>query len=151
MRKPALADGEDGLLGVVDDLLDHRLRLICQSGDLVSGFQQPAPGAGVLDQVAIGLGVQRGRDTVQQTGQVGRAADLVQAPLPLELFGDRQQIDRQPLVVKAGEGLVDPTIAMEVEIFRRQELGDVVVGLRIDQHRPQDGLFSLAAVGDTLG
>ena len=76
-------------------------------------------------------------------GQVGRSAGLGQPPLPLQLLRDGQQVDRQTLVVQAGEGLPDPAIAVQEEIVGDEEVGDVVVDLGVDQDRPQDGLFGL--------
>ena len=60
------------------------LRLVVgQLGQVVGGREHPPPERIVLDDVRVGLGVQRGGGLVDQRQQVGRPADLGQLVLLL--------------------------------------------------------------------
>src|SRR5512140_2606316 len=95
----------------------------------------------------IRFGIERCRYLVDQCGQVGRSADLAELPLAVEFLADRQQVDRDALLVQAREGFPDPTMPVNVKIVGLQELGDVVVDLWVNEHRPYDGFFGFSAVG----
>ena len=106
----------------------------------------PAADAVAFDDVPVGRGVQRGRNLIDQGGQIGAPADLGKLALSVELFAQRQQIDRDALLMQARVRLPDPPVAVDMEIVGLQELRDVVVDLGINEHRPHDCFFGFPIV-----
>ena len=147
-RQPALADSEDGLLRVADDIIDRRVVGVRQTGDGVGRLQQAPPGGAFLNEQSVRAGVQGRRDVVDQSRQIGRSAHFLQAILPLQLLRDGQHVDRQALFLQAGEGFPDPAMPVDVKILGSQELGYVVVDLGVNQHRPHDGFLGFPVMRD---
>ena len=76
----------------------------------------------------------------------GRAADLLQASHILEFLVDRQDVHGHAPFVQARIRLPDKAQAVDVEIIGLQELRQVVIDFRVDQHCADDSFFGLAAV-----
>jgi len=147
LAQPPLGDGEQRRFRLVDDLVDVALGVLGQVGDLAGRAQQTAADGGALDDVAVDFSVEGGRHGRRQVVQVGFPADIVQAALGAQLFGQRAHVDGVVAVAQAQHGLVDPAMAQDEEILRGEEGADFVQGLRIHQDRAEDGFLRFDAVG----
>ena len=146
----ALGDTEEGLLRPVHHLVDVLLLPVGQLGDVAGGVDEAAADGGLLDDTAVGLHVDGGGDGVDELGDVGRAARLVQKPPCLQLVAQGHEVHRLPPLVEGQDGLVDPAVLLDVEIFRAEEGSHTKEGLRVDQEGPQHRLFRLYVMGYCL-
>ncbi|MCK7489687.1 MAG: hypothetical protein MZU79_05190 [Anaerotruncus sp.] len=88
-----LGDLDDGRLGRVEQLVGVLLLVVAVLDD-AGGGQDQAPEQGLLlDDLGVVLDVEVAGDAVEEGGQVGRAADLLQDPGPLGVLGQGQQVD----------------------------------------------------------
>jgi hypothetical protein len=90
--------------------------------------------------------VQGGRHGGGQVVEVGLAAHVVQPVLGAQLLGQGARIQGIAALVQAQDGLVNPTVAQDEEVLRREEGGDLVQRLRIHQDRAEDGLLGFDTV-----
>ena len=100
------------------------------------------------NEQGIRPGIEGRRDVVNQSRQIGRSTHFLQAILSVQLLRDGQHVDRQALLLQAGESFPDPPVAMKEEVVRRKGVDQVEVGLRADQDCPQNGFFRFAVVRD---
>jgi hypothetical protein len=77
-------------------------------------------------------------------------ANFNQSTLTVKLLADGQEIDRLTTFLKVSKGFPDPLVAMQEEIFRIKEVGQVVVDLRVDENGTQHGLLRLPIVRNGL-
>ena len=106
IRAP-LADLEEDRLGAVDRDLGVVRLLVADRRDLARGADEVAQHRLALDDPAVVLGVDGGRDRVHQAGQVGRTADLVEPVAPAQLVAEGHEVDRLALTVEREHRLVD--------------------------------------------
>ena len=117
-------------------------------GDLAGGADQLAQHGGALDNVAVVLDVDRGRHGVDQVHDVGRAADFVELPPPLQLVANRHKIRRLAAFVQVENRLVDPAVLFLIKILRLEKRGDLDDRVGIDQGRAEHRLFRLGIGGN---
>ncbi len=149
--QPLLADVEDRLLRFAHHLVHARFGVVGQRRDSVGGGDHLAAHRMSLHDLAVGLGVERGRHLVDERGQKRGAADLAQLSRALEVVGYGQQVNRGAALVQARKRLPDPAQAVDVKILRVEKLRHIVVGFGVNQHRPNDGFFGFTAVRDGRG
>ena len=142
-----LRDTENCFLGFVHYNFQPRVFLVSQLGNAVSSLDHPTTHGSLLNHVPIGLSMQRGRHIADQGGQVSRSAHLSQLTGTLKFLRHCQEVDWAALLVQAHKGFPHPAMAVDIKIIPAQELGNVVISLRIDQHRAQQRLFSFSALG----
>jgi hypothetical protein len=70
---------------------------------------------------------------------------------PLQLIDDGDEIERLAAVVERHHRLVEPGVALAVEILGAQEAGDLDDRVGVDQQRPQHGALRLQVGGDAFG
>ena len=149
--QPLLADVEDRLLRFAHHLVHARLGVVGQRRDSVGGGDHLAPHRMSLHDLAVGLGVERGRHLVDERGQKRGAADFRQLSRAFKVVRYGEQVNRGASLVQARERLPDPAQAVDVKILRVEKLRHIVVGFGVNQHRPNDGFFGFTAVRDGRG
>jgi len=147
MFYPACAEAEHGFFDLFNNGTDLFPLVVCQLCHLVGRGQHTPPDRGLLHNLRVRLGVQAGGGLVDQRQKVSLPANLSQLPLLLQVFTHRENIDRHLPVMQAHKGSPDPLIADDVKILRVDHLGDLKIGIGIDQNRTKHSFFSLAAVG----
>ena len=93
-RAAPLPEREQRRVRVSEDLLRVILRLVARADDLVAGVDERAEERLVLHDARVVSDVRRSRHAVDEPGEVGRAADLLQIPDTEELLAERLEIDR---------------------------------------------------------
>ena len=111
-----VGDGEDRVLGLVEDDVGVLLRLVGRREDLVGREDQVPEGGLLLDDPRVVLDVGRARHAVDQRGDVGRTADLVELAGSPELLLQRDQIDRVAALREPDHLLEDAAVRVAEEI-----------------------------------
>ena len=99
---------EDELLGAINHFVDVLSLFIGQGRDLARRADQPAQGGRALHDVGVVLNIDGGRDVVDQRGDVGRAAHLLQQVAPLQLIHQGDKVGRLAALVQVKDCLIDP-------------------------------------------
>ena len=115
------ADAEEGLLGAAQRGVGVGPRLVSDGGDLSGRVDDLAHHGGALDDPGVVLDVYRGGHHLDEVGQVGRAADPLEALVQRQLVGDRDLVDRLAPVEQGEAGLVAPSVLLAVEVARLEE------------------------------
>ena len=93
LANAALGDVEDGLFRAIEQLGDLLLALIARLHDAAAGVDQAAQHSLLLDDAAPVLDVGDARQTIEQAGQVGRAAGRFKQLPPAQLVLEGHQVD----------------------------------------------------------
>ena len=92
------------------------------------------------------LDVRRARDARRQLAEVV-AADVVELAAPLELFCERDEVDRVAAFEEAEHRAVDPAVTGVVERIGRENLDRLRDRLALDQHGPEYALLDVDGLG----
>jgi hypothetical protein len=90
--------------------------------------------------------MQRGGRLVDQRHDVRCPTNLLDLVALFKLFADGQEIDRGAGFMQAREGFPNPAVADNKKVVRLEELSDIVIGFRVNQHSAEYGFFRLSAV-----
>ena len=119
-----LAEAEDRLLGVGEQLLavvaafgDPRL-------DLVGGVEQFAGAGGVGDDLGVAADGAEPGDAAGELVDAPRPPASASAPVAFELVGDGEDVDGFAAAVQAAHGVVDEAVPIAVEVAGLQALFD---------------------------
>ena len=139
-----LADREELLLRPVDGLADVRRVVVADGGDPAGRADQVAQDRLALDDAAVVDGVDRGGRQVDEAGQVGRAADLLQRRRCRSSdLRDGDDVHRLAPLVQLQDGPVDGAMCLAVEVLRPQEVRDLDDRVTVDQQGAQHRLLGL--------
>ena len=100
----------------------------------------------LLDDARVVLDVGRARHAVDERGDVGRAANLVELARATELFLERHQIDRVAALGELDHLVEDAAVRVAEEILRVDHLGGEVEGVVVQENRAEDGPFGFEIV-----
>ena len=114
--------------------------------DLVRGEDQVPEGRLLLDDPRVVLDVGRARHAVDERGDVGRAADLVELAGPPELFLQRDQIDGVAALGELDHLVEDAAVGVAEEIVGVDDLGGEVERVVVQQDRAEDGALRFEVV-----
>ena len=147
-RRPrlALGEGEDLVLGLVEEGLDVGRRLVAAHRDLGAGLDQRAQDRLVLHDARVVGDVGGGRHALGQLGQIRRAADVLQLVAPAQRVGERDQIDRLVALAELDDRAHDLAVRLAVEVLRDDQLDGTVEGVVVEQDAAQHRLLRLDAV-----
>ncbi len=101
----------------VHDLVDVVGLFVRQRRDLAGRVDEAAQGGGALDDVSVVLDVDGGGDAVDQRGDVGRAAHLLEDVAALQFVHQGNEVGRLAALVQIQDGAVDPAILLAVEVL----------------------------------
>ena len=113
-----LGDGEEALLGLVEDLGDLLAGGVGLVDDLAGGGDQLAQQGLVADDGRVVLGVGGRGDGLGQLDDVLDAADLLQDAAADQFVAEDDQVDGRALVVQVEQGLVEQAVLGLVEAAR---------------------------------
>ncbi len=142
-----LRDQEDPLLGAVEDLVGEALGLVGLLHDARGGLDQPAEQRLVADDLRVVVDVRRGGHDVEQVGEVLDAAHALELAPPVHLVTQGDRVDHPPALDDAVHGAEQPPVALAVEHRVVEELGAAERRVAVEEHRAEDRLLGLGAVG----
>jgi hypothetical protein len=87
--------------------------------------------------------VDRGWDRIEEGGQIGDAADLVEPLFSREFVGEGEEVRRLPPVVEVENRLIDQPVRAVVEVVRFDDRGNLDDRIAIDQQTAEDRLLGL--------
>src|SRR4029079_19152318 len=141
-----LGDREDRGLRVVEDGVGVVLGLPGALRDLVAGVDQRAKRRLLLDDARVVLDVGGSRDAVDERGDVGRAADVVQLARLRERFLESDEIDGFAALAEGDHLPEDAPVRVPEEIVRADELDGEVERFVVDQNRAEDRALGFEVV-----
>ena len=141
-----VGDGEDRVLGLVEDDVGVFLRLVGRREDLVGREDQVPESRLLLDDPRVVLDVGRARHAVDERGDVGRTADLVELAGSPELLFERDEIDRVAALRQPDHLLEDAAVRVAEEIGRVDHLGGEVEDVVVQQDRAEHRAFGFEIV-----
>ncbi len=133
----AVGDGEDGVLGLIEDDVGFLLRLVGVRQDLVRRENQTAERRLLLDDAGVVLDVGRPRHAVDQRGDVGGPADLVDLSGAAELILQRDEIDGVAALRQLHHLVEDAPVRVAEEIVRVDHLRRQVERIVVQQDRTE--------------
>ncbi len=142
-----VGDGEDRVLGLIEDDVGLFLRLVGRGENLVRGEDQVPEGRLLLDDPRVVLDVGRARHAVDQRGDVGRTADFVDLAGSPQLLLERHQIDGVAPLDELHHLVEDATVRVAEEIAGVDHLGGEVEGVVVKEDGAEDGPLRLEIVG----
>ena len=140
-------DGEDLVLGRLEQLLGGELVGITVADDLGRAFDQLAVGRFFLDDVGVVPGVGGGRNALDDLGEDFMTADLIELIALLQLLGEGDGVDRLAGIVEVANGGVDHLVRIAVEVAGAQEDHDVMKGLVVEQNAAQNASLGFEVLG----
>ena len=146
-----LGDGEQPLLGSVEQLDDVVRTLVAHLGDLVADLDEAPEGALLPDDVGVVPGSRGGRDGLRESVDEVAAADPLQGALTLELGADRDDVDLAAGRVEPPDGVEHDAVALAPEIVANEHVARDGDGIRVDEHGTEDRLFRLRVLGRHAG
>ena len=141
-----VGDREDGVLGLIEDDVGLLLGLVGGRQNLVGREDQVPERRLLLDDPRVVLDVGRARHAVDERGDVGRAADLVELAGSPELLFERDQIDGVAALGQLDHLVEDAPVRVAEEIVRVDHLGGEVERVVVQQDRAEHGAFGFEIV-----
>jgi len=141
---------EDGVLRLVEDVVDIHARVVALVEDLRRRADQPPQDALFLDDLDVIGNVGRRRDIVHQRREVGRSPDLIDPLLVLEDVAERNQVARFAAFGKVDDRLEDLPVRVAVKVGRGERLQHRVQRRVVQQDAPQDRLLGFQVLGRQL-
>jgi len=141
-----VGDGEDGVLGLIEDDVRFLFGLVGGGQDLVRREDQVPEGRLLLDDPRVVLDVGRSRNAVHERGDIGRAADLVEIARPPQLLLQRHEIDRVAALGELDHLVEDAAVRVAEEVARVDHFRRVVERVVVQEDGAQDGAFRFEVV-----
>ena len=141
-----VGDREDRVLGLVEDEIGFFFAGVRGRENLVGREDQVSEGRLLLDDPGVVLDVGRARHAVDERGDVGGAADLVELVRSPELLLQRDQIDRVAALRQPDHLVEDAAVRVAKEIGGVDDLGGEVEGVVVQQDRAEDRAFGFEVV-----
>jgi hypothetical protein len=91
--------------------------------------------------------VDRRRYGIDQAGDIGRAANLVELPPSLQLVADGEKIDRLPSLVEDQGRVIDPAMFLPVKVLVLEDSGHTDDRIWVNEKRTQNRLFRFEILG----
>ena len=137
----------EAALGFLDLVARRGLdrRVVGDVDHVLADADQAAPDGEVVDGAAVILGVDDGGRLGREAGQIlrdGDAAEIVVAEKRLQ--GDRRR--HLAGLDEAGRHLVDAPVQLLEEMHRLEEVRDAVIGVVVDEDRPEKRLLGVDVV-----
>ena len=141
-----VGDREDRVLGLIEDEVGLVLAVVGGREDLVGREDQVPERRLLLDDPRVVLDVGRARHAVDERGDVGRAADLVELARPPELLLQRDEIDRVVALRQLDHLVEDAPVRVAEEIVGVDDLGGEVERVVVQQDRAEHRPLGLEIV-----
>ena len=139
----ALGDFEDLVLGLVEELVDPRRRVVGGRGDFGRGRGERAQHRLLAHDARVVGDVGGGRDAGGELGDVGRAADRLELAARAQRVGHRDRVDRLIAVRQLGHHAEDLAMRLAVEVVGVKDFERLVDGLVLEQDRAEHRLLGL--------
>ena len=144
--QPILRDIEDQLLALVERVDQFEVVVVGDADDARPGIDQAAARRLALDDLRVILDVRGGRYDAEEGGQVGDAADIIEAAPALQFVRQGGEVGGLALVVEIDDRGVDFPMRPTIEILRVEVGAHADNRLAVDQEGAEDGLLRLAVV-----
>src|SRR5829696_1706034 len=129
MAQEPISGGAD----IGQELMDRAGRGGCLQESALHVHDQVAADAALLDHVGIPVEPAEVRQVEVEGGEIGQAADLLQASRLLEVGLQGEEVGSGARVREMEDGLVQPPMALEVQVARLQAGADLCNARRIQQ------------------
>ena len=147
----ALADVEDGLLGLVEHVgTAAPLRREGGVRDLVGGADEPSQRGAVAHDFGIGADVRRARRARHELSQVAVAAGILQERLVGQRFGQRERVQLLVGVGQLAHGVEDDAVAGPVEVLGGHFVRDLEPRLFVQHQAAKQRLLGVDGVRRNL-
>ncbi len=143
---PILRHGEDGAFGVVEDEVGVLVGLVGVGDDLGGGVDQAAQGRLFPDDARVVLDIGRARHAVDEGGEVGGAADLLELAGPGQFLAQRHEIDGVAPLGELHHPLEDAPVGVAEEGLGRDDGDGGVERLVVEQHGAEHRAFGVEVV-----
>ena len=130
------------------DVLAHRVER--GVGDLGADLRQAALHRALAHDLGVAPDVVRGRRVLRQRAEIGGAAGLVLVLARLDRLGHRDHVGRLAVLDQLGDVAADAAMVVAVEIVARDEVGDAVPGLVVEQQPPSTDCSASIECGGTF-
>ena len=141
-----VGDGEDRVLGLVEDDVRVFLGLVRRGQNLVGGEDQAPEGGLLLDDARVVLDVGRPGHTVNESRDVRRAADFFDLTRSGQLVLERDQVDGVAPLGELHHLVEDAAVGVAEEIARIDHFRGEVEGVVVQQDGAEDRPFGLEVV-----
>ena len=139
----ALGDFEDFVLGLVEELVDARGRVVGGGGDFGRGRGERAQYRLLAHDARVVGDVGGGRDAGGELGDVSRAADRFELAARAQRVGHRDGVDRLVAVRQLGHHAKDLAMRLAIEVVGVEDFEGLVDGLVLEQDRAEHRLLGL--------
>src|SRR5665811_641689 len=142
-RDAVLRDGEDDLLGPVDELGYLTGAVVAEGCDLLTTVDESAQDRHLVDDAGVVTGVGARRNQSRQLVDPRAPAYFLQLAELVQLVGEGDRVDRLASSVEGECRPVDAPVALPVEVLRPADLRDRSDRAGCKQHRAEDVFLSL--------
>ncbi|OIQ76108.1 hypothetical protein GALL_422120 [mine drainage metagenome] len=148
---PAFGNLENFRFGLVQQLRGTlSLRAESTFGDTGTDFNQLAHHGTLAHDLGIAPDIGSRWGVLRQRTQVGNAAHSGQLGIAFQRLCHRDDIRRLAVFDQPADMLVNDAMIVAIEIFRRQQVGNLVQRFVFQQQAAEDGLLGLNGVGRDL-
>jgi len=139
-----LADSEDCLFSVRDDVINACVFAISELGDVVGSTQQASAHGESADIAGVRFGVLRGGDAIGERDQVIQPANIIKVPAGFKGFLNSEDVKIVVGFKKFCEGFPDPTVAKNVKTISVYQWRSIHIGIRRDKNGTDESFFHIA-------
>ena len=143
LAQASLAHGQDRRLGAIEDVHGVVPRVEAALDDLAADLDHPPQRRLLGDDPRVVLDVRPGRHALLQPAKIAGAARALEAALPAQLLGKRDDVHRLAALEEVHHGGEDRRVLRGVEVVGLQQLDGLEDGIAIEQQRAEDRLLGL--------
>ncbi|MBA7703363.1 hypothetical protein ES703_112148 [subsurface metagenome] len=140
-------DLENAALGFFEDFLGVFFGLVSAGDNLGRGGNEFAQQGKVANDVGVIDGVGTVRDALDNSQEVGDAADLLQLGPAVELFAQEDQVEGLLVIVKLANDVENGLVVGEVKTVAVDDLNDLADLIAVEDHRSQQTSLGVQRLG----